>query len=269
MKRKILISIIGLVLAAICIAQPVQAALSGNVLCKDPQYCLDDNELTALNNKLEEISERQRCEICIYTTDTLDGKTATEYADDYFDYGGYGYGSDHSGILLLIDVKSREWAISTTGYGIQAFTDAGLNYITDRIIPYMSEGDYNGAFNLFAELCDDFLTQAYTGKPYDVGNLPEEKKDIALPIDIGIGGVLGVLASFFVVGADKAALKTVRRKAQARSYMRKGSLLMNEQHEKFLYSNVETIALEKESSGGSSTHTGSSGTTHGGSSGSF
>ncbi len=32
----------------------------------------------------------------------------------------------------------------------------------------LSSGEYAKAFDCFADLCDDFLTQAATGEPYDV-----------------------------------------------------------------------------------------------------
>ena len=41
------------------------------------------------------------------TAGSLNGKTATKYADDYFDYNGYGLGNEKDGILLLISMKNE------------------------------------------------------------------------------------------------------------------------------------------------------------------
>ena len=73
-------------------------------------------------------------DVVIVTVASIEGKTATEYADDYFDYQGYGYGEKSDGILLLVGMKERVWAISTHGsLGISAFTDAGLDYIKEDV----------------------------------------------------------------------------------------------------------------------------------------
>ena len=94
------------------------------------------------------------------------------YADDFYDYNGYGYGENRDGILLLISMENRDYWISTYGYGMTAFTDAGLAYIQDQFLSDLSDGNYFESFTTFAELCDSFITQARTEKPYDTGNLP-------------------------------------------------------------------------------------------------
>lgn len=267
MKRRILLIIMTLLLAMGLMTTSVFAAGSGNILFADPMYCVEDDDLSALNDKLDEISQRQECEVAIYTTKTFGGSTASEYADDYYDEYSYGYGDDKSGIMLVINTESRDWAISTCGFGIKAFTDAGQQYIMDEIKPELSDEDYAAAFDQYADLCDQFLTQAHKGEPYDKGSLPGQEKGMSLPIDIIIGIIIGVIVAFIVVSRDKSALKTVRREAEAKNYMREGSLNITARQEQFIYKDVEQIA--KESSGGSGTHTSSSGETHGGSSGKF
>ena len=37
-------------------------------------------------------------------------------------------------------------SISTCGYGITAFTDAGIQYLGEQMTPCMADGDYAGAF---------------------------------------------------------------------------------------------------------------------------
>ena len=88
------------------------------------------------------------------------------YADDYYDYNGYGAGADNDGILLLLSMEDRDWWISTTGYGIDAFTDYGIDVIGDEIVPDLSNGDYYSAFTEFIDLTDDFLAEAEKGNPY-------------------------------------------------------------------------------------------------------
>lgn len=63
---------------------PVSAA--GNLpRLVDRADLLSDNEESALLEKLDEISERQKVDVVVAAADSLEGKTAIQYADDFYD----------------------------------------------------------------------------------------------------------------------------------------------------------------------------------------
>ena len=126
----------------------------------DAADLMTDQEESTLLAHLDEISERQQCDVVVLTTDSLDGMWAEDFADDYFDYNGFGMGADYDGILFVVSMSEREWAFSTSGYGIDAFTDSTLSYMEDMIIPYLSDGDYYGAFLTYADQADAALNHA-------------------------------------------------------------------------------------------------------------
>ena len=233
----------------------------------DEADLLSDSEEKDLLAKLDEISDRQKCDVVVATVNSLEGKTAMEYADDFYDYNGYGYGEDRDGIILVISMEDRDWWMSTCGYGITAFTDAGQKYMSDKFIPMVSDGEYADAFTKYADLCDEFLTQAKTGEPYDKSNMPKESLNIIwLPIDLAVG----LFAAFIADSLKKSKLKTVRRKAAAQDYMVDGSFRVTKNYDRFITKNVTTRVIHRDDdSGGSSTHSSSSGSDHGGSGGSF
>jgi len=228
----------------------------------DEAGLLTDTELVDLEAKLTQISGRQGVDIVVVTVDSTEGKTPMAYADDYYDY--HGYRAD--GILLLISMEDSDWWVSTTGYGITAITDAGLEYISDRFVPCLSDGEFAEGFIVFAELCDEFITQAKTGEPYDTHNLP--KAPFALIRNLIIALVIGLIAALCVTGSMKSKLKTVRQQARADDYMAKDSLQLTHSRDLFLYTHLDRRAKPKSSSG-STTHTSSSGRTHGGGGGKF
>ncbi len=227
---------------------------------------LDDEEETELLEKLDEISERQKFEIVIVTMDTLDGSTAQDYADDVYDECNYGYGGDKDGVLLLVSMEEQDWWISTHGYGVTAFTDAGIEYLAEQFIQELSDENYAKGFQIYAEQCDQFITQARTGEPYDKKNLPHEPLSfIWLAGSLAVGFVL----AFIIVGSMKNKLKTVQSQETADSYVREGSMKITDSRDLFLYRKVDRTVKEKNNDSGSSTHTSSSGKTHGGSGGKF
>ena len=271
MKKKVMTLLFSLVLC-LCIATPAFAQTDGFASeyerVQDLAGLLSDNEEASLVTKLNELSERQKMDIIVLTTDTLNGKTPRDYADDIYDYGNFGYGESRDGALLLISIEDNDWYISTCGYGITVFTDAGIEYIGKQIKGDLSDSNFASAFDKFADLCDEFITQARTGKPYDVRNLPKEPLSLIwIPIAIVVGFVL----SLNIEGRMKAKLKTVRFQAAANSYIKDGSLNITESREMFLYNTVTRTAKPKDSDsgGGSSTHTSSSGSSHGGGGGKF
>ncbi len=268
MKKQISVIILALLLALVLTSAAAFAETGVSSFYEDNSGILSANQWKPIENKLEEVSDKYECGVYIYITDTFGGQSPEEFADDFYDYSGLGYGPDCSGIILAVNYDSGEWAISTTGCGITAFTDAGQEYIMNQVAPLLREEPAE-AFTAYADLCDQFLAQAETGEPYDSGTLPAEPRDINPVTDIIIGIVIGVLTALVIMLVQKSALKTVRREAAARNYLRPGSLNLTASHDRFLYSHIDRTRLETSSSGGSSTHTGPSGTTHGGSSGRF
>lgn len=245
----------------------VQAA-QNSVRLVDEAELLDETQKENLGKLLDEISEKQKCDVVILTVNALDQKTAEAYADDYYTQNEYGQGELRDGILFLLSMEQRDWAISTCGFGINAFTDAGQEYIMEKILPYLSDGKYADALTRFAELSDQFLTQAREGEPYDETHLPKETISwVWIPADL----LIGFLIAFCMGNRKKSRLKSVHKKTEAKDYVVPGSLRITADREWLVKRNVTTRIIEKKDSGntGSSTHTSSSGTTHGGSSGKF
>ena len=250
---------------------------------EDMAGLLSLEEQLTLQQQLDEISQRQQLDVVVVTVNGLGRRTAMEYADDFFDYNGYGYGENRDGILLLVSMEERDWWISTAGYGITAFTDAGLEYISDRVVPKLSKGRYAEAFEIFAEKCDEFMTQARTGEPYDVGNMPKEHFRFGLCLLISL--VIGAFTAGCVVWRLKGQLNSVHAQTGAKNYSPLGSPQLTVNKETYLYSTMSSRPKPKLSessgrsghhhygggfhSGGSTTHRSSSGRSHGGRGGKF
>ena len=235
---------------------------------QDDAGLLTDTEEKSLQEQMQEISNTYGCEMAVVTVDSYSESTIEAFADNISDQNDFGYGKAGGGILLALSMGDRKWAISTYGLAIADFTDEGQKYITDRVVPMLSEGDYNGAFTKYASLCGTFLKQAQTGKPYDVGHMP--KKPVT-PLMIALCIVFGSAVAALPIWVMVSGMKTIRFADSAEAYEDKNSLQMSVKEDRFLRHLITRTPIPKDngSSGGSSTHTSSSGTSHGGSSGSF
>ena len=100
----------------------VEAYSSDNVI--DTLNYLTQEEVNSLQSTIEEIQDSKNLDLVVVITDNVEGKTSRDYADDYYDYNGYGLDSSYSGALLLVNMYDRETWISTTGRAIDILTDA-------------------------------------------------------------------------------------------------------------------------------------------------
>ena len=228
---------------------------------------LTDDEETELEDILNEISERQKLDVVVATVPSLEGKTPMEYADDFYDYNGYGIGPQRDGIILLLSMEQRDWWISTTGHGITVFTDAGIRYLSEQFLPYFGEDEYLDGFKEFASWSDQFITEANENEPYDSENLPKEKAGIRW---VFYSIIMGFMISFLIACIKKSNMKSIVQQHSAQEYTREGSVNMTYRNDRFIRRYTTSRKIEKSSSSsGSSTHTSSSGSSHGGGGGKF
>lgn len=236
----------------------------------DEADLLTSQEKQELQALLDQVSEERQCDVVVVTVESLNGAGIQSYTDDYFDANGYGIGNERDGILFLLAMNEREWAISTRGFGITAFTDAGQEYLMEKLLPDLKNGDYQKTFTAFAEHADDFLKQARAGKPYDRKNLPGvQMRKIALSVVVGLIG--GFLLALFGVWRLKKEMRPVYAQVSAENYLVQNSCHIREQRERLIRKEVHRTHIPKEQSDdeGSSVHESSSGATHGGSHGKF
>ena len=234
----------------------------------DDADLLSDYEEQELESMAMDIVERYNFDVVIVTTNTLEGKSPMAYADDYFDYNGYGIGENFDGILFLVSMEDRDYWFSTCGYGITAFTDYGIEQIGDKCAEYLSDGNYYYAFDEYIEQVERYLDKAATGKPYDVNNKDVSILNIIFKILMITG--FSFIAGFITVTIMKSGMNTVKGNNAAREYIRQGSFNLTKQADVFLYSNVSKVRKDTSSgSGGSSRHRSSSGRSHGGGGGKF
>ena len=262
MKRRILTIFLS---ALLCISLSIASFAADDVsLLRDDADLLSAEEEAEILDLLKDVSKKHEMDVAIITVDTIGDKSPMEFADDYYDENGF----KEDGLVLLIGMETRDWYISTSGYGITAFTDAGIQFIGEQIVYDLGSEFYFDAFKTYVEYSDMFIEAAKEGAPYDSGNLPK------LPYEFGINLVISLVVAFIisliVTAIMKGKLKSVYNNDSADDYVKQGSLNVTTIRDIFLYTHITKTPRPKEtSSSGSSTHTSSSGRTHGGGGGKF
>lgn len=245
----------------------------------DQANLLTDTQRSTLETMAQNLVERYDIDVVILTVDSLSGKDITNYADDYFDYNGYGIGSNHSGVLFMLSMEDRDWAISTCGDAIAALTDYGQGLLMEQVLPELKDNNYYEAFRTYLTELDDYFMAYENGEPVDDYFRPyESSKPSVSGLDImflvGFSLFVGLIAAAVTIVIMRIGMKTTRPQRGAASYVKSGSYHLHNQKDLFLYSRTSKTRRVESSSGsssyrGSSTHRSSSGRSHGGSRGKF
>lgn len=216
---------------------------------------------SALNEELSALSDEKNADFVVLTVSSLEGKSSLSFADDYFDYNGYGRGEDRSGMLLLYKTGAagdRDIALSTRGALYDCVTDKDSDDFLDSIIPDLMDENYEDAFSAFVRFAEEEADEI--GK---IKTLPWTYIPICL--------LIGFVVAFIILKIQTSSLKSVRKERDAQYYVRREALVLSASRDRFLYRNVKKIPKQTQSSSSSGTsgRVSSSGARHGGTSKKF
>ena len=198
------------------------------------------------------------------TENSLDGKSAQDYADDFFD----AIAENGDGVALLIDMQNREICISTGGIASRYLTGARIEDILNDGYEPISDGEYEQCLSVMLK---DVLVYYDEGIPSNQYEYEETDIEIT-PAEYVITSVVLALipgAIVFLVLVLFCKLRNGKYKYDAHE----SGTVNIKKHSDVLVNTVVThrhIEEKKaEDSGRSTVHTSSSGVKHGGGSKKF
>ena len=254
---------------------PVSAA--EKIYIHDNAGLLQSEDIAELEDAASVLSENYGIDAVILTVDSMNGKSAQNYADEFYDEYSY----DDNGVLFLLAMTEREWYISTCGNVIYALTDYGIQQLSEQFLPYLSSGDWYDAFHTFYSILPTYLDAWNAGKPIDgqadySGDYYHGQQDeiVYSDEDTAPSLLLSLLCGAATGGISilvmRLLMNTKRRQRSASAYLKQGSWKLHTHRDIFLYSNVTKKRRQQNTtSGGSSVHSSSGGRSHGGGGGKF
>lgn len=280
-RRNLLLRIILLLALVVCIA--VNAA---HVVYGAGQRVFDEASLFTdagrenMEERIQTLRKQMSMDVVIVTTTDSGGKSSTEYADDYYDYGGFGNGEKASGVLFLIDMDNREIYISTTGTMSRFLTDERIESMLDREYDYIAAEEYGAAAQVFLDDVENYYKKGIPGGQY---NYDSETGEISEYHSIKVyEGLLALAVAGICAGGacygvlQEYAMKKERRQSvnYLKAYRSDCNFALTVQNDAFLDKSVSRTVIARTGGGGSSsgrsssgrstTHRSSSGRSHGG-----
>lgn len=217
---------------------------------------LTDAEEKRLLGILTAASEKSKMDIVVLTETSTGYLSAEEYADDYYDYNGFGTGKNRDGVLMLITTEPRYVHISGCGKCETIFNSEAIDSLIDTFYYEMQNDQFGDACELFASNASERIS-SFRMRPF-----------ILIVVALGVG----FLIAGVIVNGMKKKLDSVARKVGASDYTVGSSLKLTQSNDLFLYNNITRVRIATEnarSGGGGGSHTSSSGTSHSGGGRSF
>lgn len=227
-----------LICAVICLAicfqtaVPVRAMVSGgnreetvpeknsesSVRLFDEAMLFSQTERKTLEELIAQCRSRMGMDVVVVTAFQNGQNTAEEYADDFYDQGGFGTGKEASGVLFLLYMdgpgqSGGEFRISTSGNMIRILTDSRLEAVEKHVADNLRERDFAGGVRVFLEDVAGYAAQGIETGQY---NYDRDTGEISIHRSVRWYEALFALAvSLFTAGSVCLSIKNSYRMKQS------------------------------------------------------
>ena len=278
-----------LVMGSMAVWADQTGAVSGQPRVFDQAGLFSETEIIQLEEKIAQCRKSTKMDVVIVSAYTDGERSAEEYADDYYDYGGFGVGKKASGVLLLYYMDGPgqpggECYISTAGTMINMLTDERIESILDDVYGNLGNRDFAGATECFLEDVKVYVKEGVESGQYtydrDTGEIVRYHSIRLYEVAIAMV-IAGILAGSVCLDIKKRyAMKQSSREVSnsLQAYRADCAFHFSVAGDKMINKYVRSIPIPRKTSSGSggrghsgsssagrsTIHTSSSGRSHGG-----
>lgn len=267
-------------------------AFNGEFVIDDADL-LTDYEETQLEELILKLNEAHSVNLVIHTTNDTDGKYIEDYADDYYDNGGF----REDGLIFVISMAERDYYTSTCGYLVDYMPWYDIDTICEPVVPYLSNAQYYDAFELYLTRVSDYLNGEFDygdegvfAGDYDENDYYDDEFYYEDDYIYTSGGsslsdnlfakeiiliIVAVIIAVVITMILKSKMNTAVKKYDADDYVVNGSFNLEISRDAFVGSHTSRRAIPKNNNsgsrpgGGGGVRVSSGGVRHGGSGGKF
>ena len=278
-----------LVMGSMAVWADQTGAVSGQPRVFDQAGLFSETEIIQLEEKIAQCRKSTKMDVVIVSAYADGERSAEEYADDYYDYGGFGVGKKASGVLLLdyMDGPGQpggECYISTAGTMINMLTDERIESILDDVYGDLGNRDFAGATEHFLEDVKAYVKEGVESGQYtydrDTGEIVRYHSIRLYEVAIAMV-IAGILAGSVCLDIKKRyAMKQSSREVSnsLQAYRADCAFHFSVAGDKMVNKYVRSVPIPRNTSSGSggrghsgsssagrsTIHTSSSGSSHGG-----
>lgn len=224
----------------------------------DYAQLLTPTEEENLKKDIDLFIANHNMDMAIVTVKHHDKVDTMNYADDFYDYNGFGIGNNYDGVIFVLDFtfwQNGDIWMSTTGNAISVYTDSRIDDILDAVVAKKNYGYYE-MFKEFISESDYFAKQGIYS--YENNNNSINLKSII---------IFSLIVSTIIIIILISKNKMVKLATNANLYLVQNSVIINKRSDRFISTHTSSVRINDSSSSGgsrSTTHRSSSGRSHGG-----
>lgn len=243
-----------ILLLVLCLAAPVAAkgAWQQGTFIVDEAGLLTPAEYEELNGYADSIASMYECGVYIVTVQNyLDYGYSTDVFEAtwnlYHDHN-LGIGPERDGIILLLSMAERDYALFVYGGAEYAFDSYGQIQLENQFLDDLAEDQWYFGFVDYLETAQEYLSLAAQGNPV---------REEPLPLD-GIFILLAFIISAVVTIVFWSQMRNVRKQSDAHRYITAGGLKLTGRTDLFLRRSRRVRHIPKQTSS-SGSHSGGGG----------
>ena len=185
----------------------------------DDAGLFSQEETERFETQIQAMRKEMNMDVVIVTTDQAGGKTAGEYAEDYYISGSFGVGKDYNGVLFLIDMDNREMYILPVGTMNRFLTDKRWNSILDDAYNEISSQNYGACAQSFLDGVTKYYRAGIPGGQY---NYDKETGKISVYRSIrwyeaALAALVGLMAAAIACGGVVSRYSMKKERGWARN----------------------------------------------------
>ena len=264
---------------AMALAEGAEPSAESFPYVLDNAGLLSESQRSGLETRAEAFSEAHGCALYIVTVQDHTQFNPDEYeaAKGIFTYYDLGVGAGKDGVLLLLSMANRRYALvghGSKGEAIRGYESSWL--IEDEFLDNFKLDDWYGGFSDYLGACDRQLSKLEKGEDITAGadiitgpdgteyhsyNAPGVQQGLPTPFKLLIVIAVPLLIALITCSAFKAQMKTAREKTQANDYVVPDSLDLRIREDVFTHRTESRTLIQSDSAragggGGSSFHSG-------------
>ena len=234
------------------------------------------DEDSSLEDQLNEVSEYTGWDVIIYTNERcVESYDMEDVCNDFYDIAGFGKNDDLRGIMLTVDMGSREMYILTKGDTMYYFNDDRIDEILDDVTYYLSDDEYYDAAQEFIE---DVKYYYDAGKPESgsTNNIKleddtEDRGNIFIYTLTNYGIIIGIVSVAIAALCVVFVILLYKNNGKQKTYDLKANsnVHLTDKQDRFLNKTVTVHTESSSSSGGGRSGGGGGHSSHGGGGRSF
>ena len=150
-----------------------------------------------LESLCTELEQKTGAQMAIVTVRSLQGETASQYANELFKQLGVGGKKDDRGVLLLVAPNDRKYW-TEVGYGLEpVINDARAGDAGRAMVPFLRQGNYSGGIEAAAWMLAKYIADdrrvTLSGKP-PVRQVPRDE-----PSGLPLAAALWIVVSLIIL----------------------------------------------------------------------